>query len=209
MSAMSANLLTLLNVTCGQELPGEERGRARRLQLIVLAALASLVFAGLWGLAAGSGSFTQALDNLYKVPMVVLLSALSAVPAGMLTWKLIGVRYSGTDLLTGFATGVFGGTLVLGVLAPLVGIYYHTSAWAGPMLAMGSVFAALFVATLVFLRNVMKRVPSGVKRRVMLAPVAVFLFMQMATLVQFIAMASPILPEITVFDGGIDHMVQK
>ena len=209
MSAMTTNLLTLLNVTCGQGIDEEGAGRARRVQLMVLAALASLVFAAVWGLAAGSQSFTLMMSNVYKVPMVVLLSSLSAVPAGMLAWKLLGVKYSGTDLLMGFATGVFGGTLVLGVLAPLVGIYYHTSAWAGPMLGMGSVFTALAVAMAVFIRNVMKRVPNGTRRRLMLVPIGVFLFMQAATLVQFIALASPILPELTVFDGGIDHMINR
>lgn len=209
MSAITANLFTLLNVTCGQEVEEEGEGRARRVQLIVLAGLASLAAAALWGLAAGSTSVGLALGNVYKVPMVVLLSSLSAVPAGMLAWKLLGARYSGTDLLMSFATGVFGGTLVLGVLAPLVGIYYHTSAWAGPLLGMGSVFASLLVAALVFVRNVMRRVPDGTRRRVMAVPVAVFLVMQAATLVQFIAMASPILPEVTVFDGGIDHMVGR
>jgi hypothetical protein len=206
---MTTSVLTLLNVTCGQVLPAEEDGRARRIQLIVLAALASLGLAALWGLAAGSASFTLALGNLYKVPMVVLLSAVSAVPAGMLTWKLMGVRYSGTDLLMGFATGVFSGTLVLGVLAPLVAIYYHTSAWAGPVLGMGSVFMSLLVATVVFLRNVLKRVPEGTSKKALLLPVAVFLFMQVATLIQFIALASPILPELTVFDGGVDHMIGR
>lgn len=207
MTAVATSLLSLLNITCGQALPADDDGRARRLQLIALAALAALAFAALWGLAAGSRSLPLALANLYKVPMVVLLSSLSAVPAGMLTWKLMGIRYSGTDMLMGFATGVFGGCLVLGVLSPLVAVYYHTSAWAGPVLGMGSVFAALLVATVVFARNVMKRAPAETNRIALLLPVAVFLAIQMATLVQLIALASPILPEVTVFDGGIDHMV--
>src|SRR5690606_5481007 len=123
--------------------------------------------------------------------------------------KLMGVKYRGTDLLMGFATGVFSGTLVLGVLSPLVAVYYHTSAWAGPMLGMGSVFAALLVATVVFARNVLRAVPVGPSRAAMLLPVAIFLAIQLATMVQLIALASPILPEVTVFDGGVDHMLGR
>lgn len=209
MTAMTASLWTVLNVACGQKLTEDDDKRARRMQLILSAAVAALVFAALWGLAAGSRSLPLALANIYKVPMVVLLSSLSAIPAGMLTWKLMGVKYRGTDLLMGFATGVFSGTLVLGVLSPLVAVYYHTSAWAGPMLGMGSVFAALLVATVVFARNVLRAVPLGTSKAAMLLPVAIFLAIQLATMVQLIALASPILPEVTVFDGGVDHMLGR
>lgn len=209
MTAMAASLWTVLNVACGQRLNSDDDKRARRLQLILSAAVAALVFAALWGVAAGSRSLPLALANIYKVPMVVLLSSLSAVPAGMLTWKLMGVQYRGTDLLMGFATGVFSGALVLGVLSPLVAVYYHTSAWAGPMLGMGSVFAAILVATVVFARNVLRAVPEGTSKAAMLLPVAIFLGIQLATMVQLIALASPILPEVTVFDGGVDHMLGR
>ena len=67
-------LVTLIDIACGRAIPPEDSGPSRRRELVVFALLASLVFAGAWGLAAGSRSTGLALANLYKVPMVVLMS---------------------------------------------------------------------------------------------------------------------------------------
>ena len=196
---------TLLDLICGKPLPAEDSGRSRRLGIAVSALLTSLVFAALWGVAAGSRLPALALANLYKVPMVVLLSAVGALPAGLLTWKLAGAPGRASDLLIAFVSGTFAGTLVLAVLSPLVALYYHSSLWAGPMLGQGSALLALLVAAVVFARSIF----SGAKRegsRALLAfPVAVLSLVQVAMLVQLIALASPILPERTIFSHGIDH----
>ena len=200
---------TLMNLACGGTLLPEDEGRARRIQLIFAALLLSLLFGAIWGVAAGMGtSGEMALQNLYKVPMVILLSALCALPAGMLTWKLSGSALRASDMLLAFATGVLAGTLVLAVMAPLVAIYYRTSAWAGPAIAMVSTFLALTVATVIFIRGVAIRAPRTASRVAVQFPALVVLLFLVATMVQFISIASPILPEITVFDGGIDRMVQ-
>jgi len=194
----------LLNLACGRPLPEEEDGRSRRLQLVAAALLASLVFAGLWGLAAGSSSPVLALANLYKVPMVVLVSTLAAIPAGLLTWKLSGADCRATDLLLSFATAVFAASLVLATSAPLVALYYHSSTWAGPALALGSVLLAVATGLLLFGRGVWLRL-SGMTSRLRVVPaVLVLAVVQLACLVQLVALASPILPEWTLFDGGID-----
>lgn len=198
---------TLLNLACGGALLEEDDGRARRMQLTLSALLLSLVFAAIWGAAAGSRIPAIAIGNLYKVPMVILLSSLSAVPAGMLSWRLSGAAMRGSDLLLSFATGVFSGTLVLAALSPLVGLYYHTSAWVGPALGIGSSFLALGVATAVFLRGVITRTPRSASALALVVPAAVFVLFLVAALIQFIAIASPILPELTPFDGGIDRVL--
>jgi hypothetical protein len=199
-------LVTLIDIACGRPIPAADDGRSRRLQLVVFALLASLVFAAAWGLAAGSRSAGLAVANLYKVPMVVLLSCAFAAPAGLLTWRLSGTRVRGSDLALGFAGGVFGGTLVLAVLAPLVALYYHSSAWAGPILGIGSAGVALLAGTVMFVRGVMRRLEPGTKKHTVLLPVAVTLAMQLLTLLQLTALASPIFPERTAFSGGIDHI---
>jgi hypothetical protein len=201
---------TLMNLACGGALLAHDDGRPRRVQLMFAALLLSLLFAALWGAAAGVGtSTTMVLQNLYKVPMVVLLSALCALPAGMLSWKLSGSALRASDMLLAFATAVLAGTLVLAVMAPLVAIYYRTSAWAGPAIALVSTFLALAVATVIFIRGVAIRAPSTANRVAVQFPAFVVLLFLVATMVQFISIASPILPEITVFDGGIDRMVQQ
>jgi hypothetical protein len=197
----------LLNLACGQELVAGRDGRASRLQAVISALIAALVLAGLWGAAAGSRLLSLSLANLYKLPMIVLLTALSAIPAGLVTWKLIAAQYRATDLTLSYALGVFAGTLVMAVLAPLVALYYHSSSWAGPALGMGSVFLAITVGAAIFVRNLVLRVPAEVARWTVVLPAVVLLAMQLASLVQLVAIASPILPEITVFDGGIDRIM--
>jgi hypothetical protein len=198
-------LMTLLDIACGRPIPGADAGRARRFELMIVALLASLVFAAGWGAAAGSRNAILATANLYKVPMVVLLSCVFAAPAGLLAWRLSGAAIRGTDLALGFVGSVFGGTLVLAVLAPLVALYYHSSAWAGPMLGVGSAFAALATGTIMFFRGVLRRLPAGAPKLAAFVPALVILGMQLATLLQLASVVAPIFPERTPFSGGIDH----
>ena len=200
---------TLLNLACGQPLPESENTRARRLQLAVAAAFGALLLAALWGLAAGSSDVTLALSNTLKVPLVVLLSAVAAVPAGMLTWKLTGVKSSGTELIMAFSTAIFSGTMVMGALSPVVALYYHSSTWAGPMLGMGSVAAGILLAIFVFVRRTFARAPKDAGRLSLLFPVLVFVGVNLAALLQLVALAAPILPELTAFDGGIDRLMSN
>jgi hypothetical protein len=202
------SLSLLLSFAAGSPLPEEDDGPARRLQLGALAWLFALGFAAVFGAAAGSSQLMLAAGNLIKVPVVVLLSSLCALPAGFLAWKLAGEPLSGSNLLLSFGSAVFSGTLVLAAAAPLVALYYHTSAWAGPALGIGSVFVALIVACTLFIRGSVARKKPTSRRRQLIAPVVALLFMHVATLLQLVALASPILPETTVFDGGIDRVVQ-
>lgn len=197
---------TLLDLACGKPLPAEDSARSRRLSIAVSALLTSLVFAALWGVAAGSRLPTLALANVYKVPMVVLISAVGALPAGLLTWKLVGAPGRASDLLIAFVGGTFAGTLVLAVLSPLVALYYHSSLWAGPMLGQGSAILALFVAAIVFVRSMFGGPKREGSRALLTFPVAVLSIVQVAMLVQLVALASPILPERTIFSHGIDHL---
>lgn len=202
------SFLTLLDVACGRPLPLEEGGHARRRLLVVFALLASLAFAALWGAAIGSQAPHLAVANLFKVPMVLLLSCAFAAPAGILAWRVSGAPIGGTDLALGYAGGVFGGTLVLAVLAPLVALYYHSSAWAGPMLGMGSAVVALITGTSMFVGGTLRRLPAGRSKRSVLLPVLVTLVMMLLTLLQLAAIAAPIFPELTPFSGGIDHLAR-
>ena len=118
---MIERFLTLLDLARGRT-PDSEASSSRTLQLAAAALLMALGFGALWGLAAGSSSWPQALSNLWKVPMVVLFSALTAIPGGLLTWKLAGAPGRPADLLAQFAASIFAGTLVMAVLAPLVAV---------------------------------------------------------------------------------------
>lgn len=206
---MLETLKNLFDLAGGHKVKGEDDGPATRTRIILLAGLASIFFAAVYGVAAGSTDMSLAMSNVYKMPMVVVLSALSALPAGLLTWKLIGARHKASDLVMGVASATFSGTLVLAVLAPLVALYYHTSGYLGGTLAMGAAGLSLLTGLAIMLRAVWVRVPKGTGLFSVGAPVAVIMAIQMATLLQFIYVASPILPEVTVFDGGADAIVAK
>lgn len=196
---------TLLDLVCGKPLADADAGRARRMQIVVSALLTSVVFAAIWGVAAGSRLPALAIANLYKVPMVVLISAVSALPAGLLTWKLAGAPGRASDLMLGFTGGTFAATLVLAVLSPLVALYYHSSLWAGPVLGQGSAILALLVGGAVFARSVLGHRREGVSRPTLALPVAVLAVVQVAMLAQLVAIAAPILPERTIWSHGVDH----
>jgi len=200
-------VVRLLNLACGAPLHPEDDGRARRLQLVIAALLLSLFFALLWGVAVGIRVPSLMISNAWKVPLVIFLSSAFAVPAGLLTWKLSQAKCRATDLLLGFSGGVFTGTMVLAVLGPVVALYYESSQWAGPVLAQAAVTLSLAAGTIVFSRSVMSRVEKD--RRTVVLPILVFKVIQIATLLQLIALVAPILPEHTHADRGIDGLAHQ
>lgn len=208
-TASASTLQALLELARGQPLDVGNDGPARRLQLCVAGILGSLALAAVFGVAVGSTDWMLAAGNLVKVPMVLLLSVLSALPAALVAQKLLTLPGTGRSVVESVAAGKFASGLVLGVLAPLVAIYYHTSAWAGPLLGIGAVVSALVVGHLVFVRALLKRRPEGSSRRHALVPAVVFIVLQALTLVQFIALASPMFPESTRFNGGIDTLIER
>ena len=202
-------MMELFNLASGEPLSQEEEGSARRMQLVIRATLASVLFAALYGMAAGSTDWGLALQNLYKMPMVILLSTACALPAGLLAWKMSGAKNRASDLLIAVASGNFTATLVLAALAPIVALYYHTSGYMGGALALGAASLALLFGLYNAVRAVLSRLPGGISRTTAAVPLAVLLCAQLASLVQFIHVASPILPEVTVFDGGMDAIIDE
>lgn len=199
----------LFDLASGRTLPEEQEGTARRLQLVLRATAVSLGFAAIFGLAAGSTDAALAVANLYKVPMVIVLSSLCAVPVGLLMWKLTDAPNQASDLLLGVAAGNLTATLVLAALSPVVALYYHTSGSMGGPLAMGVILVAVGLGLFNVARAVRNRRPQDVATRAVAVPLGALMAVQLASLVQFIHVASPILPEVTVFDGGIDAMVER
>jgi hypothetical protein len=200
-------IVRLLNLACGQPLPAEDDGRARRLQLVLAALLLSLLFALVWGVAVGIRVPQLMMANAWKVPLVIFLSSAFAIPAGLLTWKLSQAKCRASDLLLGFSGGVFTGTLVLAVLGPVVALYYESSQWAGPILAQAVIGLSLLSGLVVFSRSVMSRLEGN--RRTVVLPILAFNAIQIATLLQLIALVSPILPEHTHADRGIDGLTHQ
>jgi hypothetical protein len=200
-------VLELFDLASGKTLPGEAESRSRRLQLVVRALIASLICAALYGFAAGSTDLSLAIGNIYKMPMVVALSTAVALPVGLLTWKLMGAGNRASDLLLGLAAGTFTATLVLAALSPIVALYYHTSGYMGGTLALGAAVLAVVLGLFNFGRSVLSRRPAEVDISGVALPMVVLMGAQLAAMVQFIYIASPILPEVTVFDGGVDAIL--
>ena len=202
------NFRTLLDTASGRA-DETEFSDARSTQLGTYAALSAAAMAALWGVAVGSSSVELALGNLYKVPCIVFLSGLSAVPAGLLAAYLTGSGARVKDLLLSYATSVFTGTLAMVVLAPLVAIYYHTSSWAGPMLGLGSAMLGVGIGALVFTRVALRATPPRAGRGRMMFAIGTFTVVKLAMMLQLIAIMAPILPQASTFDGGIDALVER
>ncbi len=204
-TSTSSQLSQLMTLTCRGEL-AQPMTRANETALTIAALVAGLFLSSLWGIAAGSSSAAMALANAYKVPMVILLSALAALPAGLVALRFANARLAARELISAFMTSLFGGTLVLATLAPLVAVYYHTSSKAGVPLALGSVFVALATATLLFGRAVKRKVGSAPGRSSSLVPVVILVALFSAALMQFVALASPIIGTVTQWSGGFDSV---
>ena len=70
-----------------------------------------------------------------------------------------------------------------------------------------SVALSLAVGAFVLWRNVAARAPTGSRRLQVTLPTIVMLALFAGALIQFVALASPIMVEPTAFDGGIDRLV--
>jgi hypothetical protein len=181
-------------------------GPAQRGARIVTAVLVALALASVWGIAAGSLSLGLAAANVYKLPMVVLLSALSALPPALIAWFLLEIKDSPLDLVEAHARGLLWAGLMLGAFAPLLALYAHTSATVAPLLLQGSAALALIVGAAAAIRALYRGGSSKGRRLVALT---VALAVQLAALLQLIALASPILPVPTRFSRGIDGIAAQ
>jgi hypothetical protein len=204
-----SRVVRLLEAAFGRVVP--ETGPGGRAHAIAGSLLGAVALAGLWGVAAGSASVTQAITSGFKAPMVLLLSALTALPAGVLAVKLAGAELRARDLVASFASALLGGALVLAALAPVVGIYFHTSARYGIELGVGSVFASLAIGMLVLVRNLRARLRPLASRAIgaqaaAWVPAALLCALFGVALVQYAALAAPILGGPTVFDAGVDRL---
>ncbi len=177
-----------------------------RLHDAARALLYALLAAAVWGVCAGAGHIGQALANVYRVPVVILVSAVATLPAAVLLWKAFSVRASLADLLVAYARATLHGSVALAAFAPLLAIYSFTSS-SGIVsaLALGSAIVALLVAGMSFVKNLLGSVERSSSWRVV--PVAlVTIAIQLAALPQLISVMSPILPSPTALVGGVEGL---
>jgi Ni/Fe-hydrogenase subunit HybB-like protein len=200
---------TLLELACGRELPREKQGMASRWRLAISAVFFALLLSAIWGAAAGSKMPTIAVANTYKLPIILLAALAAALPGALLAWKLGATPGKASRLVLPACVGVFAASLVLAVAAPILALYYHSSEWAGPLLAQGSVVAAIAVGLLTFVRALFVLDEEDTDRRTFILPICVLSGTHLAALLQLIALWSPLLPERTHFDRGIDQLADK
>jgi hypothetical protein len=182
-------------------------GHSRRLFLGVTAALSSIAFAALWGLAAGGVHAANAFTNLVSVPMLLLVSGLASLPAIVLLWKLAGTGGArARDLMVAYAVALFGGTLVLAVLAPLVALYQHSSSWFGPVVASGSCIVAFVTGAALLVRVLWRLTGGAIAKRALVLPVLGIFVLQGASLAQLASIVPPLMETRTPFGRGIDAL---
>mgnify|MGYP006280030331 CR=1 FL=1 len=193
----------------GKKVDIEEEGSARRIRLALAAAAATALASALFGVAVGCTDTGLLLGNIYKVPMVVILSALAALPAGLLAGKLMETEMDTSHIITSLASANFTGSLVLLAAAPVVALYYLTGSAFSGHIGLAAAFIAEIVAAWIFFRAANERRPEEVKKREIFLPLLVIMSIQVIALVQMIGIASPILPEVTPFSHGFDGLVAK
>jgi len=178
----------------------------RDARLLLQRAGFTLAMAAVWGFAAGSARPTLALLDVYKVPMVLSLSLLVALPAVLVARHLLDITLSTVALLIVIVSALELGALVLIAFAPLIAVYAYTSQWVAPVLAQWSAGLALLVGLVSLFNGLMKvRAPKGAL--VVLSAVTAVAFC--LAIVQLISLATPILPVHTAFGAGIDGMLHR
>jgi hypothetical protein len=196
-----AQILALLGP---RPLAAAETSRTQRLFLAALALVSALALSALWGVAAGSHDGRFAIGNALSVPLLLLMSSVASLPLGLLLFRLTVAEGRASDLVLGHAGAVFGGTLVMAFLTPIVALYQYSSSWAGPIVAHASAFVGMAIGLALLVRSLAKLVPEPRARRGMLAPVALLCLAQGAALLQLSAIAPPVMPRRTVLGRGID-----
>lgn len=196
--------LELLDLVGGRW-PLERQGSAQRVQMALRAGGAAIALASFYGVVIGSTDLGLALGNAWKLPGVLALSTLTALPAGLLAHRLMGGQRGSSNLFTATMAGNFAAALVLASLSPLVALYYHTSTLLGAPLAMLTGSLALFVGVGSGIRLMWR---SEELRKALVVPTLVLLVVQLLAMLQFLHLASPILPEATIFESGLEGMLQ-
>jgi hypothetical protein len=185
--------------------PAARLERTRSLHDTFVRGLSGLGFAALWGLAAGSAAPRLALANVYKVPMVVSLSLLVALPGVFAVRHLLQLQVGKLEIVSALVTSVYRASLVLLGFAPLLGVYAYTSQGVAPLLAQVSALLALGCGGIV-LRAELWRFSAPRWQTLVLGAVAV-VFVG-AALLQLVSLATPVLTLPTVFGGGIDGVLR-
>ena len=188
----------------GEPTEFEQRGSASRLTLIAITLVAAAGFSAVFGIAVGSTVGAMALANVVKLPLVVVLSGLFALPTAVLVLRVFGSPIRATDLWQSQATATLATSLVLASTAPLIGLFYHSSAGLGGVVAVGTVFAAIGLGLYVFVRSIAARTKKKARG---ILPALALVLLQLLAVVQLVGLASPILPEVTPFSRGIDGLV--
>jgi hypothetical protein len=186
----------------------EAEGTARQLRLILLAGVATILSTAIYGFAVGCVDQSLAFTNIFKLPMVVLLSGVAALPPGLLAGKLTESRMAPTDITSSLMSANMTGSLVLLSAAPVVALYYLSGSTFSAYIAFGAALAGEFVALWIFFRAAHKRKPKDATWFDVWFPSAVLAVVQIVAIIQLIGIASPILPEMTLLSQGMDGLMQ-
>lgn len=203
-----SRLKTLWHLIGGHPLPEEEDGPAARTQIAVLAAFASAALAALFGVALAGSDPSYIPGNLIRMPLVILLASAAALPPALLAWRVSGTERPVSDMALGLASGTFTGCLVLAVLSPLVILYGATSAWLGPVLALGTAAAGVAIGLFTTWRSVRIRSSESEFPRRSIPPLVVMVLVHLLALTQLVSISS-LMPESTFLDDGIEGMAER
>lgn len=191
----------------GERTEVEQQGSATKMILVAVTLLAAAGFSSIFGVAVGSTEWGLAFANILKVPTVVVLSGLFALPSAILALRVIGSPIRATDMWLSQASATLAASLVLASAAPLIGLFYHSSDSFGGIVSVGTAVVAVLAGLYVFGRSLAARIEDGGAQRRALVPAVALVCLQLLAVVQLIGVVSPILPEVTPFSQGAEGLV--
>lgn len=185
--------------------PAERVVTTRTLYETLARGLSGLGLMAIWGLMAGAAAPRLALANVYKVPMVVALSLLVALPSVLVARHLLRLRTAPLEIVSALVASVYRASLVLLGFAPLIGVYAYTSQSIAPLLAQASALLALLYGG-VALRTELARLVAPRWQLWLLGGVAgVTITLAM---LQLVSLATPVLTLPTAFGSGIEGVLR-
>lgn len=178
-------------------------GKTERLHLGTLTLLLALACTAGWGALVGISSH-HALIDAVLAPVLLLASALAALPLALFVGRVFGKGARVGDLFMAYSAGAFAGAMALVLVAPLVALYQHSSAVVGAHVGPWSAALGCALGFVVFLRTLGRLAPAPDARRAVIVPAILLLVLQTLALSQLASVMPPLFEARTRIGHGID-----
>lgn len=171
----------------------------------ITALLWALACSAAWGAIVGLASH-HALRDAILAPVLLVSSAIAAVPLTLFVARTVGSGPPSANLLLAYATGSLAGAVALLLLSPLVALYQHSSALMMGLVGPASAMVGILFGTFIFARVLGKLAGSPEARRGGLFCMLLMFTLQGLAMVQLASVMPPFFEKRTTIGHGIDAL---